>query len=82
MNKLSKATLNDFNSIWNIILYAKETRKTEGSIQWQDGYPNENTIKQDIINHNAYVIKKDNDILAYVSIIFDKEKAYENIEGN
>ena len=30
MNKLSKATLNDFNSIWNIILYAKETRKTEG----------------------------------------------------
>lgn len=82
MNKLSKATLNDFHSIWNIILYAKETRKTEGSTQWQDGYPNENTIKQDIINHNAYIIKKYNDILAYVAIIFDKEKAYENIEGN
>ncbi|MDO4880171.1 MAG: GNAT family N-acetyltransferase [Capnocytophaga sp.] len=82
MRKLSKATLDDFASVWDIILFAKETRRLEGSTQWQDGYPNEENIKNDIINQNAYVIRDKDTILAYAAIIFDKEEAYENIEGN
>lgn len=43
-----KTTKDDFSKIWEIILYAKELRKKQGSEQWQDGYPNEQSIENDI----------------------------------
>lgn len=34
-----QATLSDLDDIWQIILFAKESRRLDGSNQWQDGYP-------------------------------------------
>lgn len=67
--------------IWEIILYAIEQRRLDGSRQWQDGYPNKTTIQEDLDNDHAYVVTDNEDVLAYAAIIFDKEPAYENIEG-
>ena len=38
------ATLEEFPAIMEIINQAKARRKTDGSNQWQDGYPNLETI--------------------------------------
>ncbi|MDO4228794.1 MAG: GNAT family N-acetyltransferase [Capnocytophaga sp.] len=76
-----KANDDDFISIWEIILFAKETRKQEGSNQWQDGYPNENTIQTDIKNRYGYVVEIQSKIVGYVAVIFGQEPAYESIEG-
>lgn len=79
--QLRKATPTELPVIWEIIQYAIEQRRLDGSDQWQDGYPNENTLQQDLDNGDAYLVTEDDVILAYAAIIFDKEPAYEDIEG-
>lgn len=79
--QIRKAILSDFQAIWNIILFAKETRHIEGSKQWQDGYPNELSIITDIEKQYGYVIENQKNILGYFALIFDIEPAYEAIEG-
>lgn len=79
--QLRKATITEVPVIWEILQYAIAQRKADGSQQWQDGYPNENSIRNDIDNGSAYVLKDNGTILLYAAVIFDKEPAYENIEG-
>lgn len=78
---LRKAKQAELSVIWEIIQYAIEQRRKDGSDQWQDGYPNEQSIQEDLNNGNAYVVTEDEVVLAYAAIIFDKEPAYEIIEG-
>ncbi|KAF2079050.1 GNAT family N-acetyltransferase [Flavobacterium sharifuzzamanii] len=78
---LRKAVLSEIPAIWEILQDAIEQRRLDGSSQWQDGYPNELSIKNDIENGYGYVFTENESILAYAAIIFDKEPAYENIEG-
>lgn len=78
---LRKANLSEIPQIWEILQDAIEQRRLDGSTQWQDGYPNELSIKSDVENGYGYVFTEDESILAYAAIIFDKEPAYENIEG-
>jgi len=78
---LRKAVPSELPAIWEIIRYAIEQRRLDGSRQWQDGYPNEASIQTDLDNGHAYVVADDGQLLAYAAIIFDKEPAYEAIEG-
>jgi len=78
---LRKAKQSELPVIWEIIQFAIEQRKQDGSKQWQDGYPNEKSIQNDLDHGYAYVVTDDENILAYAAVIFDKEPAYENIEG-
>src|SRR6478736_5911831 len=78
---LRKAEVSDASVIWNILQEAIEQRKLEGSRQWQDGYPNEQTVHDDITKGYAYVLVDEDVIVAYVAIIFDGESAYDSIEG-
>jgi GNAT superfamily N-acetyltransferase len=79
--ELRKARQSELPVIWEIIQYAIAQRKLDGSTQWQDGYPNESTLQNDLDHGNAYVVTDNETILVYAAIIFDKEPAYENIEG-
>ena len=78
---LRKAEISNAPIIWNILQEAIEQRKQEGSRQWQDGYPNEQTVHDDITKGYAHVLVDEDVIIAYVAIIFDGEPAYETIEG-
>lgn len=78
---LRKADHSEVALIWNILQDAIEQRRQDGSTQWQDGYPNEITIQNDIQNGCAYVLTENDSILCYAAIIFDKEPAYEEIQG-
>ena len=78
---LRKADIAEVPLIWSILQDAIEQRRLDGSTQWQDGYPNETTIEHDIKNGDAYVLTENNTILSYAAILFDKELAYEAIEG-
>ena len=51
-----KASVSEVPQIWKIIQQAIVRRKNDGSEQWQDGYPNENVIKQDITKGIGYVL--------------------------
>lgn len=78
---LRKAAISEIPLIWDILQDAIEQRRQDGSTQWQDGYPNELTINTDIQNGHAFVLTENDSILCYAAIIFDKEPAYEAIEG-
>lgn len=78
---LRKATFLELPVIWNILQQAIEQRKDDGSEQWQNGYPNEQTVRGDITNGCAYVLVDNDVVVAYAAIIFGIEPAYNNIEG-
>lgn len=79
--ELRLATLSELQTIWSIIQDAILQRKKDGSDQWQNGYPNESTIKEDIEKGFGYVLINDNTIIAYAAIIFGIEPAYNEIKG-
>jgi hypothetical protein len=78
---LRKATFSEASVIWNILQQAIEQRKQDGSEQWQNGYPNQQTVHDDITNGYAYVLIENNIIVAYAAIIFGAEPSYNDIKG-
>ena len=78
---LRKATFLESSVIWEILQQAIERRKQDGSEQWQNGYPNEQTVHDDISHGYAYVLVDNDEIVAYAAIIFGIEPAYNDING-
>ncbi|WJS94692.1 GNAT family N-acetyltransferase [Flavobacterium johnsoniae] len=78
---LRKAVISEVPVIWEILQDAIEQRRLDGSTQWQDGYPNELTVKNDIEKGCGHVLTENESILCYAAIMFDRDPAYENIEG-
>jgi GNAT superfamily N-acetyltransferase len=79
--KLRKAKYSEIAAIWAILQQAIEQRRQDGSEQWQNGYPNQQTVYDDIANGYGYVITDNNVIIAYAAIIFGIESAYIEIRG-
>ena len=80
--KLRKAKHSDLAAIMAIINQAKAYFKSHGINQWQDGYPNEISIVNDIQRNESYVLDNDGDIVATVMISANGENNYNYIEGN
>ncbi|WP_293890640.1 GNAT family N-acetyltransferase [Flavobacterium sp.] len=78
---LRKANASEVPQIWDIIQQAIIRRKNDGSEQWQDGYPNETFIQQDIEKQIGYVIIVDDTIAGYAVVLFNDEPEYEKIRG-
>jgi predicted GNAT family N-acyltransferase len=74
-----KAVKTDINDIMNIIRQAQAYFKEQGINQWQNNYPDVDTINNDIDNNNSYVLLKDNNIVATAAVSFDGEKTYNSI---
>ena len=75
-----KTVKSDINKIMEIIKQAQEYFKEQGIDQWQNNYPNVETINNDIDNEYSYVLLKDNKIVATLAVSFDEEKTYNFIE--
>ncbi|BFK82118.1 GNAT family N-acetyltransferase [Clostridium baratii] len=77
--KLRKSVNEDINNIMQIIDEAKEALKEQGIDQWQNGYPNADVIRNDILNNDSYVFIKNNEIVATSVVSFAGEKTYDKI---
>lgn len=78
---IRKAVTDDFDQIMAIISEAKEMLKKDGSPQWQDGYPNDQTIHDDIDNQVMWVMVVDGQIAGLAASILSPEPTYANIEA-
>lgn len=76
-----KANATDIDIIWEIIQQSIERRRKDGSNQWQNGYPNLQTVESDVSKEFGYVITVDNEVAVFVALIFNDEPAYSSIEG-
>lgn len=74
-----KAVASDVQAIMKIIGEAQAYFKANGIDQWQNGYPNRETIKSDIEEGYGYVLEDEGVILGTVALSFDGEKNYDEI---
>ncbi|AZA57561.1 GNAT family N-acetyltransferase [Chryseobacterium shandongense] len=79
--QLRKAEMTDRDVIWDILQQAIERRRKDGSTQWQNGYPNIDTVESDITKGFGYVLTVDGEIAVYAALILNDEPAYSTIEG-
>lgn len=80
-DQFRKAVTSDIPQIWVILQQAIQRRKEDGSNQWQDGYPNENVVANDISNGYGYVLADGNTIIGYTAVLLNDEPEYDNIVG-
>lgn len=77
---LRKATLEDQDAIMNIVNQAKLYFKNAGINQWQQGYPNEQSLEEDIQKGRSYVYCDDNNtVCATAALCFGIEPDYNKI---
>lgn len=76
-----KAHKNDLDQIMPIIADAKAFLKEAGSPQWQSGYPNIQTIAEDIEQQVGWVLIIDPKIAGYAAVIPGIDPHYLEING-
>ncbi|MBE5966261.1 MAG: GNAT family N-acetyltransferase [Lachnospiraceae bacterium] len=74
-----KATTADADGILKIIRQAQAYLKSRGIDQWQNNYPNLETIQKDIREQIGYVLVKDSLLLGTAAVSFDGESTYDRI---
>lgn len=74
-----KSTESDIDEIMKIIRQAQVFLRTLGVDQWQNNYPNAESIRSDVERGNSYVLLKNKKIAATAAISFDGEKTYGSI---
>src|SRR5690606_1385395 len=79
--KFRAARPEDAAAIWVILQQAIRRRKEDGSTQWQNGYPNLQTVQADIEKGYGHVLTWNDKIIAYAGLIFNYEPTYEVIDG-
>lgn len=76
-----KASSADIPQIWIILQQAILRRKNDGSLQWQDGYPNEAVVRADTEKEIGLVLTDGEIIVGYTAILFNDEPAYDDLQG-
>lgn len=80
---IRKTRVEDIPSVMNIIHEAQQYFKENGIPQWQNGYPDENQILNDIQEDGSYVLEEDNKIIGTFFLTFKEEASYKEIyDGN
>lgn len=76
---LRKTTYSDIHAVMDIIHTAQRSLREMGINQWQNNYPNETVITDDIKKGTAYVLLDENIIIATAVISFETEPSYDKI---
>lgn len=74
------AAIEDVSAIWSLLQQGIRLRRSQGSKQWQDGYPNPETVKEDIRQDAGYILRDGDKVIAYVALMVNGEPEYDNIQ--
>lgn len=78
--EIRKSRIEDIEKMMCVIHEAQESMRANGIPQWQDGYPNEEVISQDIKTGNSYVLVEDENVIGTAYIVAGHEPNYDYIE--
>ncbi len=78
--KVRLLELKDIERVNEIIDMAKAYFKSCGSPQWQNGYPNKETLASDLELGVGYVLEDEGCVVGYAAIILDDDPNYSYIE--
>lgn len=79
MTEFRKMLAEDINQVMEVIEQGRAYLKSSGVDQWQNGYPNEEIIKEDIADGIGYVLEYDGKVVGTVAASFGGEPWYNNI---
>ena len=72
-----KSTINDLPRILELRDMARDIMRASGNRdQWPEGYPTEDTFRQDILQGHSYVMEEDNNIVATWAFIPGPDPTY------
>jgi len=78
---IRQAVLNDLDTVMEIYAYAKKYMAETGNpTQWDEGYPNWDVLKADILRNQCYVYEDGEEIQAVFVLALGEEPAYRRIE--
>lgn len=75
------ASTADIDAVMQIITRAKRRLAEAGVDQWQQGYPNADSIRADIAARVGFVLRSGGEIAAYAAIITGDEPTYARVDG-
>ena len=76
-----KAVSGDVDTIMEIVRDAQQSLGLRGIDQWQNGYPNRESIIADINKGVGVAVLQDEKVVAYAAIIVNGEPEYKNLVG-
>lgn len=79
MESCSTATIEDFEDVFNIYEAVKAKGKVDGSSDWDEYYPREEHLQEDLKLHWVRVLKVEDRIVASLSIIKEKDQEIESL---
>lgn len=82
MIQLTLAQKENILTVMRLMNDAKAFLKEQGIDQWQNGYPNEESIAADIEAAGGYLLTEGGMTVGYLYLGFDGEPTYQTIAGN
>lgn len=80
--EIRRVEINELEKVMEVINDAKAFLKLQ-SKQWQQGYPNHDSMSNDIYNHNLFGVYDNNELVCVAALIVGIETTYVNmIEGS
>lgn len=78
--EIDKTNLSDLSEIMLIYNYARDLMNSHDNFQWDEYYPTEEMIIEDINNGNHFTVKENNKILGVFTLV-DYDFEYDDIDG-
>ena len=80
--EIRRATYSDLGSLMEVFEGAKQIMRASGNLhQWNDGYPSEDIVLQDIEAGSCHVVCEGGTILGTMALIEGPDPTYSVIEG-
>jgi ribosomal protein S18 acetylase RimI-like enzyme len=80
--RISRADHSDLKEIMKIVKDAQDYLGSLGIDQWQNGYPQDFVIQEDIENKEFYLMKKSDELLGISMFSSRGEPSYDKIDGD
>ncbi len=79
--KIRNTEERDIPAVLDLYEAAKKSLRERGIPQWQDGYPNEESLRKDMADGVSYVMEEDGEVIGTACIQLKDDPNYSYVEG-
>ena len=79
--RLRPARPEDLPRLLPMLEAAKERLRALGLTQWQSGYPDGETLREDLAAGRGFLLARGEEALTYAAICFGEDESYRSIDG-
>ncbi|GMQ57365.1 GNAT family N-acetyltransferase [Vallitalea sediminicola] len=80
MSEIVKAIIDDKDEIMKLVSDCVNNMRAQNIFQWNENYPNEEVILEDIADGNLYVMKDENRFLGIITLNEEQDEEYKTVD--